>query len=67
MLIGGLLKVIVHTPGWLRSMLNCEWSGMSHFLLSSKELAQTECGAKQLLIGSDAAPFALAKNPTAAI
>ena len=23
MLIGGLLKVIVHRPGWVRSMLNC--------------------------------------------
>ena len=23
MLIGGLLKVIVHWPGWVRSMLNC--------------------------------------------
>jgi hypothetical protein len=24
MLIGGLLKVTVHRPGWLRSVLNCE-------------------------------------------
>src|SRR5579864_66084 len=24
MLIGGLLKVIIHRPGWVRSMLNCE-------------------------------------------
>jgi hypothetical protein len=31
MLIGGLLKVIVHRPGYGRSMLNCEWSGMAHF------------------------------------
>ena len=23
MLIGGLLKLIVHRPGWVRSMLNC--------------------------------------------
>ena len=23
MLIGGLLKVIVHRPGWVRSVLNC--------------------------------------------
>ena len=23
MLIGGLLKVIVHQPGWVRSVLNC--------------------------------------------
>src|SRR6185437_9443418 len=28
MLIGGLLKVIVHRPGEVRSMLNCEESGM---------------------------------------
>ena len=39
MLIGGLLKVTVHRPGQVRSMLNCEGSGMAH-LLSSKELAQ---------------------------
>ena len=29
MLIGGLLKVIVHWPGLLRSILNCEGSGMA--------------------------------------
>jgi hypothetical protein len=29
-LIGGLLKVIVHRPGWVRSMLNCEGSGMAY-------------------------------------
>src|SRR3984885_9474049 len=40
MLIGGLLKVIVHRPGWVRSVLNCEGSGMAHPLLSSKRLAQ---------------------------
>jgi hypothetical protein len=32
MLIGGLLKVIVHRPGYARSMLNCEGSGMAHLL-----------------------------------
>src|SRR6185312_12714531 len=32
MLIGGLLKVIVHRPGWVRSVLNCEGSGMAHLL-----------------------------------
>jgi len=30
MLIGGLLKVILHRPGWVRSMLNCKWSGMAY-------------------------------------
>jgi hypothetical protein len=34
MLIGGLLKVIVHRPGSVRSVLNCEGSGMAHLLLS---------------------------------
>src|SRR5580698_145574 len=52
-------------------MLNCERSGMAHFLLSSKlrNSRKTECGVKQLLAGSvvHAAPFALATNPTAAI
>src|SRR5579862_9018766 len=54
-------------------MLNCEASGMAYFLLSSNEtrghLRKTECGAKQLLTASAvrAAPFALAKNPTAEI
>jgi hypothetical protein len=27
MLIGGLLKVIVHRPGQVRSVLNCDASG----------------------------------------
>jgi hypothetical protein len=26
MLIGGLLKVIVHRPGWVRSALNCAFA-----------------------------------------
>jgi hypothetical protein len=33
MLIGGLLNVIVHRRGWVRSVLNCERSGMAHFLM----------------------------------
>jgi hypothetical protein len=37
MLIGGLSKVIVHRPGWVRSVLNCEGSGMAHLLLSCEE------------------------------
>jgi len=37
MLIGGLLKVIVQRPGQVRSMLNCEGSGMAHFLLSCED------------------------------
>jgi hypothetical protein len=36
MLIGGLLNVIVHRPGWVRSMLNCEVSGMAHLSSLSK-------------------------------
>src|ERR1700733_2548360 len=32
MLIGGLLKVTVHRPGSVRSVLNCEGSGMAHLL-----------------------------------
>jgi len=31
-LIGGLLKVIVHRPGLVRSVSNCEESGMAHLL-----------------------------------
>src|ERR1700722_20252940 len=30
MLIGGLLKVTVHRPGYVRSVLNCEGSGKAH-------------------------------------
>src|ERR1700734_2714964 len=37
MLIGGLLKVIVHSPGWVRSVLNCERSGTVHSLLCYEE------------------------------
>src|SRR6516225_3347664 len=32
MLIGGLLKVMVHRPGQVRSVLNCEASDMAHLL-----------------------------------
>jgi hypothetical protein len=32
-----LLKVIVHRPGWVRSVLNCEGSGMAHLLFSCEE------------------------------
>src|SRR5262249_9800282 len=32
MLIGGLLKVIVHRPGEVRSMLNCERSVTAYFI-----------------------------------
>jgi hypothetical protein len=32
MLMGGLLKVIVHRPGWVRSLLNCEGSDMAYLL-----------------------------------
>src|ERR1700730_7707949 len=28
----GLLNVIVHRPGWVRSVLKCEWSGAAHLL-----------------------------------
>src|SRR5215469_11739994 len=37
MLIGGLLKVMVHRPGWVRSVLNCEVSGMAHLLVGCEE------------------------------
>jgi hypothetical protein len=37
MLIGGLLKVIVHRPGWARSISNCEVSGMAHLLYRQQE------------------------------
>src|SRR5262249_39440919 len=40
MLIGGLLKVTVHRPGWGRAVLKCEWSGMAHLLLFCKTLPQ---------------------------
>jgi hypothetical protein len=36
-LIGGLLNVIDRWPGWVRSVLNCEGSGMAHLLLSCEE------------------------------
>src|SRR6516162_4462392 len=32
MMIGGLLKVIVHRPGEVRSVWNCEELGMAHLL-----------------------------------
>src|ERR1700733_13705552 len=32
MLIGGLLKVTVQRPGSVRSVLNCEGSGVAHLL-----------------------------------
>jgi hypothetical protein len=41
MFIGGLLKVIAHRPGWLRSMLNCDRPGMAHFLLIGGSLKVT--------------------------
>src|ERR1700722_7964598 len=39
MLIGGLLKVIVHWPGQVRSMLNCEGSDMAYLLLTNVRMA----------------------------
>src|SRR5580704_8193067 len=42
MLIGGLLKVMVHRPGQVRSMLNCEWSGMAYFFLSCEEPCRSD-------------------------
>src|SRR5579863_3932036 len=32
MLIGALLNVTVHRPGWVRSVSNCEGSGMTRLL-----------------------------------
>src|SRR5215467_263465 len=37
MLIGGLLKVIVHSPGWVCSTLNCEGSGTAHSSFAFEE------------------------------
>ena len=46
MLIGGLLKVIVQRPGWVRSMLNCEGSGMAYLLsrLADQLCVQADLG-----------------------
>jgi hypothetical protein len=41
-LIGGLLKVIVHRPGSVRSILNCEVSDMAQFLSLVKNLSAEE-------------------------
>src|SRR5208283_1134018 len=40
MLIGALLKVTVHRPGQVRSVLNCEGSGIAHLL---RRLADQFC------------------------
>src|SRR5689334_14634668 len=42
MLIGGLLKVTVHRPGWARSMLNCKVSGMADLLVSCAKSCRTD-------------------------
>ena len=45
-----LLKVIVHRPGWMRSVLNCNGSGMPHLLrqLADQFCVQADLGRRKL-------------------
>ena len=53
MLIGGLLKVIVHRPGLVRSVSNCEESGMAHFLMLIGRLLVTyKCRVERIALGN---------------